>query len=124
VRGLQPYEAILGGSTGSNILTDNVTDSSFARLRPNHRGNTLGLLIRAQTAGAADDMGLCVDRSFGVSIDSNMSQSTRATSAAATSGICEEQARLESSYKLAKDAFDTARITIRQKVGTSSGGNS
>jgi hypothetical protein len=34
--------------------------------------------------------------------------------------ICDQRARLESSYKVAKDASETARTAVRQKVGTSS----
>lgn len=32
-------------------------------------------------------------------------------------GFCKENARLESSYQIAKDAFDTARSVMRRKVG-------
>ena len=44
----------------------------------------------------------------------------KAASMAAGLGICQEKAQLESSYKRAKDAFDTARSVLRQKVGKSS----
>ena len=49
-----------------------------------------------------------------------MSQQMKATSTSHAPGICEEKAQLESSYKRAKDAFDTARIVLRKKVGKSS----
>jgi hypothetical protein len=42
------------------------------------------------------------------------------TSASLAQAVCEERARLEGGYQQAKDAFDTARTGIRQKVGTSS----
>lgn len=46
-----------------------------------------------------------------------MGQQTGAAGARLAAGFCEEKARLESSYQIAKDAFDTARSVIRQKVG-------
>ena len=33
--------------------------------------------------------------------------------------LCDQKARLESSYKVAKEAFETARTAVRRKVGTS-----
>jgi hypothetical protein len=33
--------------------------------------------------------------------------------------LCDQKIRLESSYKVAKDAFETAQTAVRQKVGTS-----
>jgi len=51
---------------------------------------------------------------------SDMSPQMKATSTSPVPGICEEKAQLESSYKRAKDAFDTARIVLRKKVGKSS----
>jgi len=43
-----------------------------------------------------------------------------AASPSLAQGICEERARLDAGYQRAKNAFDTARTAIRQKVGTSS----
>jgi hypothetical protein len=44
----------------------------------------------------------------------------KAGSTSPAPGICQEKAQLESGYKRAKDAFDTARSVLRQKVGKSS----
>jgi len=44
----------------------------------------------------------------------------KAGSTSAAPGICQEKTQLESSYKRAKDAFDTARRVLREKVGESS----
>src|SRR6516162_291479 len=49
-----------------------------------------------------------------------MSPQMKAASTAAALGVCQEKAQLESSYKRAKDAFDTARSVLQKKVGKSS----
>lgn len=54
------------------------------------------------------------------SLGSNISQQVEASPASLAQAICEERARLGAGYQGAKDAFDTARTAIRQKVGTSS----
>lgn len=49
-----------------------------------------------------------------------MNPQMKAAATPATPGICQEKAQLESRYKRAKDAFDTARSVLRKKVGKSS----
>ena len=42
-----------------------------------------------------------------------------ASSSSLAPAPCDQKARLENSYKLAKDAFETARAAVRRRVGTS-----
>lgn len=53
------------------------------------------------------------------SIDSHMTEQMDPSFSSPALALCDQKARLESSYKIAKDAFETARTAVRRKVGTS-----